>query len=555
MSVKIKMVIGFLVILAMVIAQSYIIVSLNSKRDILSSEALTLFQQNLVMKDRFIDTAILDVDIYRKIQERQILTLDKDSMVRTNGVGVSMSLQQWYDAYVISREYINMNDALKQMVVDMKPLIAEIRAGVVEVRKLPPVQVAQRMNVYQTRIQKTIVQIQALFTDFVGNNSQYFTTKNNSILEYSSRMVRYQAMTIGACLIFIIMIIFYAQYILRPLNWLMEGVHAILNGDLTYHVRKRGNDELGQLADQFNNMQGEIKNHRLHLEDLVEKRTLQLLEAKEELEKTNDSLTQTNRSLEEARRIMDLDMNMAINVQSSFFVKRAPVSGDWEISFVFKPMSGVAGDLYDFYTDDEGNVLGLSMMDVSGHGIASGLITMIAKTISNRVFHQFYNTKKLNQILEDINEELINELGNVDNYLTGIMLKFHDELVEYVNAGHTELLIKRADVKKSAIINPSETKGFKGLFLGLEAMKMPFSLLSFKMKKNDVLFIFSDCLNESTNGADEEFGIERILQSMNDSNGTTAAEVMNHVINDFYKFTGTDVLNDDLTVIAVRRLT
>jgi sigma-B regulation protein RsbU (phosphoserine phosphatase) len=78
-------------------------------------------------------------------------------------------------------------------------------------------------------------------------------------------------------------------------------------------------------------------------------------------------------------------MDMASNVQATLFPPTPPEVNGWDIAFVFRPMAGVSGDMYDFYT--EGDTLnGVALFDVSGHGIASGLITMIARTVFQRNF-------------------------------------------------------------------------------------------------------------------------------------------------------------------------
>ena len=84
-------------------------------------------------------------------------------------------------------------------------------------------------------------------------------------------------------------------------------------------------------------------------------------------------------------------------------------------------------------------------------------------------------------------------------------------------------------------------------------MKTDFSLLTFKMQKDDTLLIFSDCLNESSNVEGEEYGIERIVNSLNEAPRNDSKNILNHVVTKMYDFTGTDVLTDDLTVICVRR--
>jgi sigma-B regulation protein RsbU (phosphoserine phosphatase) len=72
-------------------------------------------------------------------------------------------------------------------------------------------------------------------------------------------------------------------------------------------------------------------------------------------------------------------------------------------------MSGVSGDLYDFY-QKEGRLTGLSLFDVSGHGIASGLITLLARSVILRVFMEA-GTARLGEVRQKINSQLIEELA------------------------------------------------------------------------------------------------------------------------------------------------
>ena len=554
MSVKIKMILGFVIILVMVMVQSYLIVTMNSKRDVMSQQALALFQMNVVMKDRVIELKSLENDVQNLIQTKQEIPEDKkgqDAPAKSCAYFYK-TLTQWYDAFLTSNSYANMNDALKQKVLDMKPWMVQIGTAIKQIHDIPPAKVEDRRKIFESDVRQPVTELQDIVHDFVGQNSQFFSAQNQSLLAYSSDMERNQMITIGLALLFIVFVIFYARHLLAPLNWLMEGVSKIRKGEANVVVRKRCNDELGRLADQFNEMIAEIKAHREHLEDMVLKRTQQLLEAKEALEQTNDNLVTTNQHLEDARRIMDLDMKMAVNIQLSFFPKRPPQSAEWEIAFAFLPMAGVAGDMYDFYEDKNGNVTGVSLMDVSGHGIASGLITMIAKSVVFRNFNK-YTGIGLNRVIENTNDDLISELHNVDNYLTGILLRFKGNIVEYVNAGHPELLLRRASTNKVDIVGPDDGRNYKGYFLGLEAMKMPFSQINFPMRKDDTLLLYSDCLNESSNSEGEEYGIPRVMQSFTEAGGT-AGDIVRNMVNGLYNFTGTQKLNDDLTIIAIRRL-
>jgi len=293
-------------------------------------------------------------------------------------------------------------------------------------------------------------------------------------------------------------------------------------------------------------------------EQRVDERTQELRQAKEEiasameeLEAVNERLIETNRELENAQRVASLDMDMAARIQKSFFPDEPPESIEWDIAFTFKPLTGVSGDLYDFYY--RGNELsGVSVFDVSGHGIASGLITLLARSVVHRRFIE-YREKKLSRIMELVNRDLITEMDNIDNYLTGILLRFNGDTVEYVNAGHADLLVKRGSTGQVKKVKPKE-RDFKGNFLGVAAMEKPFNSILFKIEKDDVILLFSDGFNESENEFREEYGLERIAASLeNVPSSKSAREIMEHITKSFYKFTGNKKIKDDLTIILLKK--
>ena len=312
------------------------------------------------------------------------------------------------------------------------------------------------------------------------------------------------------------------------------------------------------LANRFINVHNEMEILNITLEQKVEDRTKKLKMAKdeveaamEELEAMNDNLLKINTDLENAHRTMTRDMKMAVQVQTSFFPKGIPENDTWDVDFVFLPMAGVSGDLYDFFIK-KNKVLGVGLFDVSGHGIASGLLTLLARSV---VFHRFMNKndKKLNRVIEEINKNLITEIGNLDNYITGILLNFHDDYIEYVNAGHPDIIIKRA---QSGIVKTIEPKHreFKGHFLGIQSMETPFNVLNVKIQKDDVMILYTDCLNENLNKDREPFGYDRIMESIKEMpNSATAHEVLAHLMDRFYSFIAGAPISDDLTIIVIKR--
>jgi sigma-B regulation protein RsbU (phosphoserine phosphatase) len=300
----------------------------------------------------------------------------------------------------------------------------------------------------------------------------------------------------------------------------------------------------GVLANRFVNFRNEAEDLNINLEKKVNKRT-------EQLENANMELKNTNQQLQHARNIAERDMEIAVNVQSSFLINNPPKSENWDTAFYFRPMAGISGDIYDFY--QEGNkTVGAGIFDVSGHGIASGLITLLAKSIISRQFVEMKNSG-LNEIMKSANIKLTKEIGKSDIYLTGILLRLKQNVVEYVNAGHSDLIYKKASTGNVHLVKLKGDRDYKGMFLGLEGVNSEYPPIKFKIKKDDVLLLYTDCFYEATNEKGEEYDISRIIKSLRDAPDSDSKTIMKKLVDDFFEFVGSNQLKDDLTILLLKR--
>ncbi len=119
----------------------------------------------------------------------------------------------------------------------------------------------------------------------------------------------------------------------------------------------------------------------------VEARTLELEATLEDQEELSVSLSETSTSLQTKVEAAAKDMRVATRVQQGFFPGTAPQTDAWDCAFSFIPASGISGDFYDFFMRGD-RLDGLVVGDVSGHGIASGLITVLARSIFHRNFYE-----------------------------------------------------------------------------------------------------------------------------------------------------------------------
>jgi signal transduction histidine kinase/DNA-binding response OmpR family regulator/HPt (histidine-containing phosphotransfer) domain-containing protein len=112
------------------------------------------------------------------------------------------------------------------------------------------------------------------------------------------------ALCAGLLMLSVLTMLGLQKFVIKPLKTLDKGTDVISRtGKLDYRIDVQTGDEIGHLAHSFNDMmdtiqrsdaalkasETELKKHRDHLEDLVEERTSELIEAKEQADEANQA--------------------------------------------------------------------------------------------------------------------------------------------------------------------------------------------------------------------------------------------------------------------------
>lgn len=255
------------------------------------------------------------------------------------------------------------------------------------------------------------------------------------------------------------------------------------------------------------------------------------------LETTNDSIRS--------------EMEIAAYIQRSL-LPSAPRSADWDIALEYRPLHGPSGDFFDFYMKGD-RLEGLAVFDVSGHGISSALVTMIVKPITYRAFTRSRNAG-LEKTIALVDQRMAEEFPESENIITCALLRFRGSGVEYVNAGHPNLLLKSGADGSTKIIDNGGKK-FRSVPLGAHISDEPPTVLKFGVRKGDTLVLYTDCLIECVGKQGERFDIGRLIASLDESPGASAREILDHVLGSFHAFIDHRRIRDDLTVIVARKKT
>ena len=219
-----------------------------------------------------------------------------------------------------------------------------------------------------------------------------------------------------------------------------------------------------------------------------------------------------------------------------------PERKEFEIYASMDPARQVGGDFYDFFMVDDDH-LALVIADVSGKGIPAALFMAITKSLlktgitaggasPSEVF-----TRLNNQICQG------NKTGMFVTVWLGI-LEISTGILTASNAGHEYPALSRAG-------EPFELfKDRHGLVLA--AMEgIQYKEYQITLKPGDRIFVYTDGVPESNDPDAQFFGIDRLLQALNSTPGSSPQQLIEDVIRSINVFVRHAAQFDDTTMLAL----
>ena len=252
--------------------------------------------------------------------------------------------------------------------------------------------------------------------------------------------------------------------------------------------------------------------------------------------------------LQRHNETLENEIKMAAVIQQNFFKQEVENIKKYEVAYFSRPMVGVSGDLYDFYKNGE-KLDGLGIFDVSGHGISSGLVTMLVKNI---IHQEFYKQQELElwEIVNNINDRVIEEKGDIQNYLTGILIRLYENKFELVDAGHPAPILYKKKTGECSFVELS--KKSVGV-IGIADFPVFYESIFYDFEDGDELILYSDGVIDIKNDKDEYFGKERLLDAVKVNIEKSAAEQVGFIANNIYSFCASREQTDDITIIVLKK--
>ncbi len=278
----------------------------------------------------------------------------------------------------------------------------------------------------------------------------------------------------------------------------------------------------------------------------------------DEIKRQTKQLTDVNGRLEHDREKSLKDMRMAAIVQKKYFHAPEYPLKNWDFAVRYEPLSLVSGDLYNFYHEGE-QLNGISLFDASGHGVAASLVTMLAENIIQQTYNELLqNGQSVADCLKLINERFIDAKGEIDNYLTGLLLNMKENedgscTVTMSNAGHPYPLFYNAKEDTLEEMLPTADMPYTGP-VGLSGMNVDYSEMSFTMNSGDFLFLYTDGITEMQNREKLDFGIEAIMTILEKCKDDGAEDIAKKLMKGLENFIKDTPRIDDVSVIILKRV-
>ena len=255
-------------------------------------------------------------------------------------------------------------------------------------------------------------------------------------------------------------------------------------------------------------------------------------------------IDQIKRVTAEKERI-GAELDMASQIQASQLPRLFPAfpnRKEFSLYASMTPAKEVGGDFYDFFMIDRDHI-GLVMADVSGKGVPAALLMMVARVL---IKSGLQNGKSPAEALESVNNQLC-ESNDAGFFVTMwvAVLEISTGKGVAANAGHEHPVLRRAGGSYELVIyrHSMPVATMEGI---------PFRQHEFRLNPGDSVFVYTDGVAEATNGANELYGTDRMLNALNSEPDAQPGQILANVMNDIHAFVDGAEQFDDITMLCFR---
>jgi phosphoserine phosphatase RsbU/P len=247
------------------------------------------------------------------------------------------------------------------------------------------------------------------------------------------------------------------------------------------------------------------------------------------------------------KKRLDHDLEIARDIQRILLPSEAPKISGFEIYGLNVPARQVSGDYFDYIKIDDER-LGVAIADVSGKGVPASLIMAICRSVLRS---QAIGNPSPADVLKKVNRQLYPDIKE-DMFISMAYLAIDHvrSAVTLARAGHDAPLLYQL---KSGTVKPLKTPG---MVVGIDSGDVFDRLttdVAVPLEPGDCILLYTDGITEALDTEGNEFGMERMIASVQSTAKKGAQAIVTQLIDDLRNFVGSTPQNDDITLIAIRK--
>jgi sigma-B regulation protein RsbU (phosphoserine phosphatase) len=265
-----------------------------------------------------------------------------------------------------------------------------------------------------------------------------------------------------------------------------------------------------------------------------------------ERKQAEEALRQANQALLEKQRILDDDMLAAAQIQSSLLPQNAPNARGFTMDWLFKPSAHVGGDIFNILPLP-GELVGLYLIDVSGHGPAAAMVTVSISQVlqpGSPFIQDDTGALAPDEVLRRVDRAF--PLDRFDHFSTMFYLIFDPgrRRLHSSGAGHPPPLLARPG-------NSMLRLDSGGTVIGL-GEPVPFASEYTDVHAGDVLLLYTDGCTEHTNSAGQQYGVERLETALAQRIHLDPRTLLEELRDELERFGEGAKAEDDISLVCLK---
>jgi sigma-B regulation protein RsbU (phosphoserine phosphatase) len=248
------------------------------------------------------------------------------------------------------------------------------------------------------------------------------------------------------------------------------------------------------------------------------------------------------------KKRLDHDLEIARDIQRILLPSEAPVIPGFEISGINIPARHVSGDYFDYLTVDN-DKLGVAIADVSGKGVPASIIMAICRSVLRS---QAAANPSPADVLQKVNRQLYPDIKE-DMFISMayVILDHVQGTMVLSRAGHDAPILFDQATGTATPVKPP------GMVLGIDSGSVFDRItgdFALTLNRGDCLLLYTDGVTEALDANGDEFGPDRMIESVRASAPEGAPAIITGLIDALRSFVGVQPQNDDITLIAIRKI-